>query len=160
VRRPTEHEVTDPSPSELQHLLGDLLGVPVIVRAGAAPGGLDGLVGCYRTPEGEVVAAIWLDRALAACAGAALAMLPAETVVAACARGALPEAVAENATEVLIVLAGVVHAAPRVTLSGAAVSPPRPEELTALLARPVGQAWFTVDVSGYGGGAAVVAQAR
>lgn len=152
--------MTHPSAAEVEKLLGDLLGVPVTVQSGAAPRAVAGLVGSYRTPGGELVAAIWLDRILSASAGAALTMMPKASLDAALEQETLPDSVVDNAAEVLDVLSAVIHAPARVTMSGVAPTPPSPQDLTVLMARSVDLAWFTVDVAGYGAGAAVVAHAR
>jgi len=58
---------------DVQKVLGDLLGVAVWVRAGGTPTGGAGVAGLYGDGTGRHSAAVWLERLLAACAGASLA---------------------------------------------------------------------------------------
>jgi len=146
--------------SEVEKLLGDLLGVAVTVRAGGAPKGAQGLAGHFLDPEGRPAAAVWLDRSLAACAGASLAMIPKGSAQEAIAAETLPDNLVENAGEVLNVLGTLLRADSGVKLGGVAQTPPGPTELATLLTGPTDQSWFTIGVEGYGAGVALVVRPR
>jgi len=148
------------APNEVEKVLGDLLGVAVTVRAGGRPAGTEGLAGHYVDADGHPAAGVWLDRSLAACAGASLAMIPKGSAQEAIAAGSLPDNLVENAGEILNVLGTLLRADSGVKLGGVAQTPPGPSELAPLLTGPTDQSWFTIGVEGYGAGVALVVRAR
>ena len=145
---------------DVQKLLADLLGVEVTVRAGGLPSSGEGVAGLYVDGTGRHSAAVWLDRSLAACAGASLAMIPADAWEEAKAADVLPDNMVENVGEVLNVFGTILNPGRRVKLGGTVQTPPAPPELGDLLGGPVDPSWFTVEVAGYGSGVAFVVQAR
>jgi hypothetical protein len=146
--------------NEVEKLLGDLLGVAVTVRPGGAPTGAEGLAGHYVDNDGHPKAGVWLDRSLAACAGASLAMIPKGSAQEAIANGSLPDNLVENAGEVLNVLGTLLRPDASVKLAGVTQTPPGPDALAPLLSGPTDQSWFTIAVAGYGAGVAFVVRTR
>ncbi len=146
--------------NELQKLLANLLGVSVSVRAGGTPRGLDGLAGYYMDGAGKTAAAAWFDRALTCSAGGALAMMPGEVLEGGADGDPIPDNLVENATEVLNVLASMLHGVSHVKLAGTAQTPPAPSEIGQLMAKHTDQVWCTVMIEGYGAGVALFVQAR
>jgi len=146
--------------SEVEKLLGDLLGVAVTVRLGGTPVGGEGLAGHFVDADGRPTAGVWLDRSLAAFAGASLAMIPTGSAQEAVAAGTLPDDLVENAGEVLNVLGTLLRSDSSLKLGGVAQTPPGPSELAPLLTRPTDQSWFTIGVEGYGAGVALVVRTR
>jgi len=145
---------------DVQKLLADLLGAEVTVRAGGVPSDGAGVAGLYVDGTGRHSAAVWLDRSLAACAGASRAMIPSSEAAEAEAADRLPDAVLENVGEVLDAFASILNPGRRVKLDGTAVTPPAPPELGDLLGGAVDPTWLTIEVAGYGGGVALVVQAH
>jgi hypothetical protein len=142
---------------DVQKVLGDLLGVAVRVRAGETPTGGAGVAGLYVDGTGRHSAAVWLERSLAACAGASLAAVPVEDVEAA---DVLPDRVVEQVGQLLTALATILNPGRRVKLDAVVQTPPAPPELGDLLGGAVDPTWFTVEVGGGCGGVALVVQAR
>lgn len=146
--------------SEVQKLLTDALGVGVTVRPGGLPVESAGLAGLYVDGTGRHTAAVWLDRSLAASAGSSLAMIPSDEAVSAPEAGPLPDNLVEQVGEVLNVFGSILNAGRRVKLEGAVQTPPAPLPLADLFGGAMDASWFTIEVAGYGGGVALVVQAR
>ncbi len=145
--------------SDVQKLLADLLGVEVTVRPGGLPSGGEGVAGLYVDGTGRHSAAVWLDRSLAASAGASLTNT-AEGAVEAPDGDALPARPVEDAGELLSGFGRILNAGRRVKLESTVQTPPAPAPLADLFAGPVDPTWFTVEIAGHGSGVALVVQAR
>ena len=115
------------------------------------------MAGLYVDGTGRHSAAVWLERSLAACAGASLAAVPVDEVRAA---DVLPERVVEQVGRMLTALATILNPGRRVKLDAVVQTPPAPPELGDLLGGAVDPTWLTVEVDGSGGGVALVVQAR
>ena len=145
--------------SDVQKLLADLLGVEVRVRPGGLPSGGAGLAGLYVDGTGRHSAAVWLDRSLAASAGAS-PVSAADVTVEAPDGDALPDRLPDDAGELFRLFGSILNGGRRVKLDCTVETPPAPAPLSDLFAGPVDPAWFTVEVAGRGSGVALVVQGR
>ena len=146
--------------ADVEQTLRDLLGCAVTVRAGGITREKRGLAAVYTDGAGAQVAVLWLDHSLAAYAGGSLATVPAESLGMAIDATVLPENLREKVAEVFSVLAPHVTAGGRVELDKVIVTPPAPAEIQALISKAHDRRWLTIEVSGYGAGAAVMVSAR
>src|SRR5689334_16376025 len=108
-------------------MLEGLVGAPTTVAPGPAPAPAEhaGMAAWYVDEAGEVQAAVWWDLPLAAYAGAALSMVPAEVAEGCVTAGELSESLRENAHEVMNVTASLLtpKAARHLKLAGTAATP-------------------------------------
>lgn len=119
------------------------------------PGREAALVGVYVTDDGALGAVVACELSLAAGLGGALGQAPQDDVVQAMAAGSLSGELAENAGEVLNVLAAVFDApgAPPLKLDRVhGVGQQLPAELGVVLRYVMCRVDLQLDVAGYGGG--------
>ena len=148
-----------PSAKETREVLAGLLGREVSVLTGgpmvdpAGPGGA--VVAEYISDQMKLAAIIVMDVAMAARAGAAIALMPSGTSEAAVADGELTDVLLENAGEILNVLASLFNAegAPHLRLN--AVHAPNdalPGDVAPWVMAYVPRLDIECDVTGYGPG--------
>jgi hypothetical protein len=118
------------------------------------------LAGLYVDGTGRHSAAVWLDRSLAAYAGASLAKMPGDVATEARGAGELPAEIVESAGEVLTAFGSILNAGRRVKPDSTVQTPPAPLPLSDLFTGAIDPSWFTIEVAGYGSGVALVVQAR
>jgi hypothetical protein len=87
-------------------------------------------------------------------------MIPRDEAVSAGDAGPLPDNLVEQVGEVLNVFGSILNPGRRVKLEGAVQTPPAPLPLADLFSSALDATWFTIEVAGYGGGVALVVQAR
>jgi hypothetical protein len=146
-----------PNAKEVRDLVEGLLGRDVEVQTGGAmvDPAAGALVGTYVDRAMALQAVVLLDLPLAAHVGAAIGLVPAHTSAEAAADGVLPPALAENAAEVLNVIASLFNAdgAPHLKLDTVhAPGTPLPADVASWALAYVRRTDLDVEVSGYGGG--------
>ncbi|MFP3713997.1 hypothetical protein [Puerhibacterium sp. TATVAM-FAB25] len=145
-----------PNAKEVRDLVEGLLGRDVEVQTGGAmvdPAGA--LVGTYVDRTRALQAVVLLDLPLAAHVGAAIGLVPAHASAEAAADGVLPPTLAENAAEVLNVIASLFNAdgAPHLKLDTVhAPGAPLPADVASWALAYVRRTDLDVEVSGYGRG--------
>jgi len=148
-----------PNAKDVRDLLEGLLGRDVDVTTGGAmvdPGAAGGaLVGVYVDARLGLRALVVADLALAARAGAAIALMPAGAAEVAIEEEQLSEALYENAYEILNVTASLFNAegAPHVRLDRCyAPGEPLPSDVAAYVLAYVRRLDLDATVKGYGAG--------
>jgi hypothetical protein len=146
-----------PGAAQVRDLLKALAGcdVEVVPSKPVLPGRETALVAVYVTDEALAGAVVVCELALAAHLGGALGRMPAAEVEQSLAAGGLSPDLAENAHEVLNVVAAVFDApgAPPLKLDRVhAVGEQLPAEVARTLTYVVGRVDLQVQVAGYGGG--------
>ncbi|WP_129339367.1 hypothetical protein [Cellulomonas endophytica] len=148
-----------PNAKEVRDLLESLVGRDVEVATGGlkvdpdAPGGA--LAGVYVDQRLSAQALVLVDGALAAFLGAAIGLVPARTAQEAVADHELPDDLAENAGEVLNVMASLFNHddTPHLKLDGTFGPADRlPNDLAGFALAFVRRLDLDVTVSGYGPG--------
>ncbi|HUX69766.1 MAG TPA: hypothetical protein VMV41_04580 [Cellulomonadaceae bacterium] len=103
-----------PAGMEVRDLLEGMLGRDVEIEAGAdavVPTTFPGAVtGVYVDDQLRLSALVVIDQPLAACLGAAIALIPVQTAQSAVDDGFLPPALFDNAAEILNVMASLFNA--------------------------------------------------
>ena len=147
-----------PSTDYVARLLGGLLDREVTAAkdddAGPSPQQA-GLVALYAQDDGAVAALCVCDLDLAARAGAALTLVPADNALEAVKQGYLPDSIEENAHEILNVAARLFNSprSPHVALRGVHRLPGMlPADARGLLSAPAGRLGVQVEIEGYGSG--------
>jgi hypothetical protein len=148
-----------PGAKDVRDLLEGMLGRDVDVRTGGAmvdPNAEGGAqIGTYVDKLGTLRAVVVADLALAARAGAAIALMPAGGAEVAIEESALSEALFENAYEILNVMASLFNVgdAPHVKLDGCwAPGGAVPADVAQWVLSYVRRLDLDVDVRGYGPG--------
>ena len=152
---------TTPLPPAMvvRELIEGLIGRDIAVTTGGAmidPTGDDGaMVGVFVDDRLALTAMVLLDLPLAAYLGAALGLVPARAAGFAIEEGVLTEALAENAGEILNVLAALFNAegAPHVRLDSLyQPADPLPADVARWVLAYVRRTDLDMDVAGYGPG--------
>lgn len=146
-----------PGPEQVRDLLQTLAGCDVVVTAGppVLPSREAALVGVYVTDEDLLGAVVACELPLAGRLGAALGSVPVAEVEQSLMAGRLSPDLAENAHEVLNVVAAAFEApgAPPLKLRRVhAVGEQLPAEVAPTLTYVVRRVDLQVQVAGYGGG--------
>jgi len=145
-----------PIPEELTDFLTDLLGQPATVSKSTAIDFFDEdkvfLTGRYLDDKDRLICACIADIPLAATAGAALALIPRETVNEAVNAGKLDENLGDNFYEVVNILSKFLNGptVPHVRLTE--VVQGVPEDAVALMRGATRRKDYVVTVIGYPGG--------
>jgi len=147
-----------PNAQQVRELVEGLVGRDVAVTTGGAmvdPAG-GALTGVYVDDRLALVALVLLDVPLAAHVGASLGLVPARAAAEAADAGDLPDALAENAGEILNVTASLFNAegAPHVRLDRIyGPRDPLPADVATWVPAYVRRTDLDMQVAGYGGGA-------
>ncbi|MGI5169984.1 hypothetical protein ACQEU3_37090 [Spirillospora sp. CA-253888] len=107
-----------PNPKDVKDLLDDLLGRPATVGVADPPVAADlnrALVALYVDASQRLTAVLGMDLPLAACAGAAIGLIPKGGAEAAIEDGELSPMIGENVSEVCNILAGLLNNQPGAT---------------------------------------------
>lgn len=148
-----------PRAMEVREVLEELLGRDVEVTTGGAmvnpsmPGGA--LVGIYTDNHLKMAALVLFDLALAARAGAAIALVPAATADFAIEDCALTPALFDNAAEILNIATSMFHAegSPHLRLDRCyAPGEPLPADVAQWVLAYVRRIDLTIAIKGYGPG--------
>lgn len=148
-----------PSAKDVRELVEGLVGREISVTTGGPmvdPNAQDGaLVGVYVDDRLALTALVLLDLPLAAHLGASLGLVPARAAGVAVEEGVLPEALSENAGEILNVMASLfnLEGAPHVKLDR--LYQPRsavPADVAPWVLSYVRRTDLDMDVAGYGAG--------
>ncbi|MDM7830576.1 hypothetical protein [Cellulomonas edaphi] len=146
-----------PSAKEVRELIEGLIGRDVNVATGGAmvDPAAGGLTGVYVDRRLALVALVILDVPLAASIGAALGLVPVHVAAEAAELGQLPQALSENAGEVLNVMASLfnLEGAPHVRLDRIyQPGEPLPADVATWVLAYVRRTDLDMEVAGYGSG--------
>ena len=152
---------TLPTIDGVRRLLSQLLGQPVTVTPGTpfvAGPKTPSIVAVYARDDGAIASAWAADVPLAAWAGAALTLIPANVAQACISQGRLTDMTCENYQELMNVASTLfnVDGSPHTKLLSIHQVPLEavPEGATLLLQKPAGRLDLTIDIPRYGAGRA------